>query len=1220
MKRLALHQRLQLPEATRTTMNTERSYLPKAAPLYVVLVVMGLLATLVSQGQTATNACTPTAGNEYSVTEGVSCSWQTFNKTAAFTNTHEPNTCNSQNGATSYGDGWGWFTAINTTTTITFDPSGTERPILHVFTGTCGGTLTQVACNNSGSGGTNAVVSFTSVIGQVYLIRVQRHQSNAVMNGTICILSPKGTDSCTLVASNEFSVNSTCSFQPFNKPAAYTATFNPGTCGAGNFNESWGWFTATAAQTVLTYDPNGTERPILHVFSGACGSLTQVGCVDAGANGANAELVITTVAGQNYIVRIQRQGANTVMDGQLCVWSPNSTNACALAAQNEFVQTSTCTFQPFQKPEAYTSALNPGGCNSGANDDAWGWFTATSTSTVITFDPDLSLRPILHVFSGSCGSLTQLACHDGGANGVNAEVALNTVVGQNYLFRVQRQGSNAAMNGGICIWAPNTTNACAFSAQNQFTQTSTCTFQPFQKPEAYTSSSNPGGCNSGANDDAWGWFTATASTTIMTFDPDLGHRPILHVFSGTCGSLTQIACHDGGANGANAEVVLNTVVGQNYAFRVQRQGSNAAMDGGICIWTPPTTNICSYAVQNQFTSSATCNFQAFLKPESYTAAVNPGGCNSGNFDDAWGWFTATSTRTAITYDPDNNHRPVMHVFTGACGSLTQVACSDGGATGINAEVLVPTVIGQNYMVRIQRQGVNTEMNGAICIRAALANDDCGTPTVLPVLENCFAQTFSNDRATRSLETPAASCGGTVNNNTQQDVWFSFVAPGSGQVIIETTAGTLTAAAMQLYSGACGSLTAIECSTTGGPGNMPKIDRTCNPLTPGASYRIRLWGTNGDRGTFTICVSGPENFTARFEDCAGSIPVCSDQSINNNASSFGCTQDLNSGNRGCLASNERQGSWYTFTPSASGTLEFTITPNGDVDYDFAIWGPMSVFACPPAGTPIRCSYASPTNNGSNIGAGTYLTGLRAGNTDTSEPAYNGQVNGFVAPLDVLVGEVYVLYVDNFTSNGQSFALDWTLTNGCSLNCNVLPVELVSFGAEVARDHVALDWSTLTEVASSHFLIERSSDGQHFTPIGSLPAAGSSLQRRSYAWQDTDPLNGMGYYRLRQVDLDGGNKFSDVVSVAFRKGNSSLTLYPNPARDRITMSFPSEDDLESATVIVMDASGRHISVSGHALAQGQNSIDLSINHLDPGSYLVRLTSSSGQAFAMGRFVKE
>jgi hypothetical protein len=654
--------------------------------------------------------------------------------------------------------------------------------------------------------------------------------------------------------------------------------------------------------------------------------------------------------------------------------------------------------------------------------------------------------------------------------------------------------------------------------------------------------------------------------------------------------------------------------------RIQRHNTNDAMDGRLCIWSPPSTNVCDQIPATEVPVGTSCAFRPFTKPASYSASLNPSGCSGSNHDDAWGWFRATATTTAISYDPDDSHRPILHVFTGSCGSLSAVGCINSGSNGSNAELTITTVVNQVYYFRIQRHNSSDAMDGRICIRNPPTNDDCGSPITLSVPESCSTQTYSNGGATLSSETPNPSCGGTFSANTGRDIWFTFTAPSSGQVIIETTAGTLSAGAMQLYSGGCGSLTAVECNSNGGIGNMPLIDRTCDPLTPGATYRIRFWGTGGGEGTFNICVYGPENYTPMFEDCTGSIPVCSDQSINNNASSFGCSQDLDSGNRGCLSSNERQGSWYTFTPSASGTLEFTITPNGNVDYDFSIWGPMSVFTCPPSGTPVRCSYASPTNSGSNTGAGTYLTGLAAGNSDTSEPAYNGQVNGFVAPMDVITGEVYVLYVDNFSTNGQSFALDWTLTNGCSLDCNLLPVELVSFGAEIAPDHVALDWATLTEAASSHFVVERSNDGQYFTPIGSQQAAGTSLQRTNYAWSDIDPINGMGYYRIRQVDLDGNAKYSDVVSVVFRKSSATLTLYPNPAWDRIALELPMASTMESATIVLMDASGRTLSTSGHILDQGRNTIDLNIQHLEPGSYLVRALPNNGQEYAIGRFVKE
>ena len=94
-------------------------------------------------------------------------------------------------------------------------------------------------------------------------------------------------------------------------------------------------------------------------------------------------------------------------------------------------------------------------------------------------------------------------------------------------------------------------------------------------------------------------------------------------------------------------------------------------------------NNCGYNVGNQYTVGTSCTYQDFDKPGSFSNYMTPAGntCSSGSNDDAWGWFTATATTTYLTFDPDNNHRAIMHVFSGACGSLTQVSCVNAGSGG-----------------------------------------------------------------------------------------------------------------------------------------------------------------------------------------------------------------------------------------------------------------------------------------------------------------------------------------------------------------------------------------------------------------------------------------------------------------------------------------------------------------------------------------------------------
>ena len=148
--------------------------------------------------------------------------------------------------------------------------------------------------------------------------------------------------------------------------------------------------------------------------------------------------------------------------------------------------------------------------------------------------------------------------------------------------------SGILLLGSAAASAQGSSNACGFNAANRYTVGTTCTFTAFNKPDAYTATFTPAGstCGSSANDDAWGWFTATATTTNITYDPTDSHRSILHVFSGTCAALTQVACANAGSNGANINLTIATVPGANYVIRIQRQGTNNAMNGNLCLWSP----------------------------------------------------------------------------------------------------------------------------------------------------------------------------------------------------------------------------------------------------------------------------------------------------------------------------------------------------------------------------------------------------------------------------------------------------------------------------------------------------------------------------------------------------------------------------------------------------------------------------------------------------------
>ncbi|MEO0405285.1 MAG: T9SS type A sorting domain-containing protein, partial [Bacteroidota bacterium] len=119
----------------------------------------------------------------------------------------------------------------------------------------------------------------------------------------------------------------------------------------------------------------------------------------------------------------------------------------------------------------------------------------------------------------------------------------------------------------------------------------------------------------------------------------------------------------------------------------------------------------------------------------------------------------------------------------------------------------------------------------------------------------------------------------------------------------------------------------------------------------------------------------------------------------------------------------------------------------------------------------------------------------------------------------------------------------------LGCNALPIELAEFNAEAKDDHVAVNWTTLSEQNNEHFLVLRASDGQNFEPIAELPGAGNSTVPIDYEHLDLRPLSDWSYYQLQQVDFNGETTFSEIEAVLFEPDAIKVNVFPNPiASDR------------------------------------------------------------------------
>ena len=210
---------------------------------------------------------------------------------------------------------------------------------------------------------------------------------------------------------------------------------------------------------------------------------------------------------------------------------------------------------------------------------------------------------------------------------------------------------------------------------------------------------------------------------------------------------------------------------------------------------------------------------------------------------------------------------------------------------------------------------------------------------------------------------------------------------------------------------------------------------------------------------------------------------------------------------------------------------------------------------------------------------------------------------VSGLDIAPNGFFYLRIAGSTVGAPATTdRDEVLVDNVTFSSIVLPVELTYFGGEAIEEGVRLDWETVVEVNNDFFEIQRSTDGVTFRPIATVAGQGTTNQAIQYAYVDNLAPAGINYYRLRQVDFDGTEDFTDVISVL--RGDEShdkpITVAPNPTTDlvqvRCALPFSVDTQLQ-----LFAADGRLLE---QYAAAGRTQIEINLSGLPAGTYQLRM----------------
>lgn len=455
--------------------------------------------------------------------------------------------------------------------------------------------------------------------------------------------------------------------------------------------------------------------------------------------------------------------------------------------------------------QTYANNASNGGtpsCASPGAPDVWYAFTpgVTSTYNIYTTSGTMTDSGISLYSASNCSTgFTELACDDENGAGSMSSLNVSLTSGTTYYIRVWNWGSGTG-TFSLCVDQAPVNDACAGAIS--LTPGAPCISGT--NVGSTTSVSDPWPSCWATSQSNTVWYKFVADDDSMTVDlgsGTLGATTEAGVYNGTCAAPgTQMGCTEN-----STQIVMTTLVpGNTYYIIVDAQGTNV---GSFCITVfdtpppnPPVGNSCSnprtlypYTSCSAVTSAQYDNHDNQLGSAGDTpgsaagfslvgASPDPTCTSNDNTQRAyWADFVATNTITTFNDNDAAAAPPAVcataqdyAVYTGSCGSLTQVDCfSLGGSCGIGCcnptTRNVTTIIGTHYYVLITPSGATSPGTDVrfLCITSAtpstpgngVASNTC---SAAPAILANTTYTINNANADVTGSEPALCVGSSEN--------------------------------------------------------------------------------------------------------------------------------------------------------------------------------------------------------------------------------------------------------------------------------------------------------------------------------------------------------------------------------------------------------------------------------------------------------------------------
>lgn len=191
----------------------------------------------------------------------------------------------------------------------------------------------------------------------------------------------------------------------------------------------------------------------------------------------------------------------------------------------------------------------------------------------------------------------------------------------------------------------------------------------------------------------------------------------------------------------------------------------------------------------------------------------------------------------------------------------------------------------------------------------------------------------------------------------------------------------------------------------------------------------------------------------------------------------------------------------------------------------------------------------------------------------------------ADVDIKWNSTYGFWEVTFDVEG--FSGFWAKTQTA-----VLPLQWLNVSGKLnANKQATINWQ-VQENNVAKYEIEKSSDGRTFTRIGFINSKGDGTN--NYTFIESTLLNGVNYYRIKQINIDGKHTYSSIIKLN-NSNSSQISIYPNPAKDVVTINGAKM----GSNLILTDLNGKLLL----KMVVTQNSFTIDIRKYASGVYVVK-----------------